>query len=171
MSSPVDFPQPTRSTPSGPVVTTPAYAAGPAETESKTSRMPSMVLGFLLGALVGAIGTVAHPNTLSIAGAEIPYGLLLGLLASLALMMGMRLLYPGRGAVIATGIGLVGMIALFTLPGPGGAVLIDQSLYSLVWTLGPVLIATIVIAWPRFTAPVRRIPEQPGVPGNSEHRA
>ncbi|WP_147440411.1 DUF6113 family protein [Mycetocola tolaasinivorans] len=176
MTNPADFPATPRTTPSGTAETAfgvgfPAAGSAAESTEKPrvASRIPSLILAFLAGALMGMVGTVAHPNTVTVAGIDVPYGLLLGLAASLALMLGVRLVSPGRAAVIATGIGLIGVIALFTVPGTGGTILIDNSTNSLVWTLGPVLIATIVIAWPRFSKPVRPVsgaaPGHPGQPG------
>lgn len=124
------------------------------ETSGLGNRIFSWVIALVAGVITAMIGTVAHQNILAIGPVEIPGGLLLGLLASLALMVGIRLIFVDRVAVFAAALGLVGMIAVFTLPSPGGAVLITNSVISLVWTLGPVLIATLVVAWPRFRRPV-----------------
>lgn len=118
------------------------------------ARLFAWIVAFAAGVIVAMVGTVAHINIVQLGSVQIPVGLILGLLACLALMVGIRLIFVDRGAVIAAGIGIVLTVALFTFAGPGGAVLIGQSLISLLWTLGPVLIATLVVAWPRFTRPV-----------------
>lgn len=121
------------------------------------SRLFGWIVAFAAGTIVSMVGSVAHINILKLGSVQIPVGLILGLIACLALMVGIRLIFDDRGSVMAAGIGMVVTVAMFTFAGPGGAVLIGQGLISLIWTLGPVLIATLVVAWPRFTRPVTTI--------------
>lgn len=114
------------------------------------TRVATWLVALIAGAVIGAVGTVAHVNLLVLGPVVIPAGLILGLVASLALMLGIRLVFIDRSVVFAAALGLVGVIAILTQEGPGGAVLISNSVISLVWTLGPVLIATLVLAWPRL---------------------
>jgi hypothetical protein len=57
----------------------------------------------------------------------------------------------------AAAVGVIGMVALLTLPGPGGSVLVAGDVVGTVWAVGPALIAVLVVAWPelpqRRTAP------------------
>lgn len=135
-------------------------ASAPAES-GRGSRLFSGLVAFGAGVIVAMVGTVAHINILQLGPVSIPAGLILALFACLALMVGVRLIFVDRATVIAAGAGIVLTVALFTFAGPGGAVLIGQSLISLLWTLGPVLIAVIVIAWPRFTRPAATIAPAP----------
>ena len=45
-------------------------------------------------------------------------------------------------------------MALLTLPGPGGSVLVAGDVTGTVWAVGPALIAVLVVAWPKL--PERR---------------
>ena len=45
------------------------------------------------------------------------------------------------------------IVALLTLPGPGGSVLVTGDLVGTIWAVGPALIAVLVVAWPRLPAP------------------
>lgn len=136
-----------------------------------STRLTGAVLSLLVGAIYGTVGTVAHQNVVSIGGTDLPVGLVLAVLGSLALLLGFRLLFDDRLAVLCAAIGLVGMIALFSLASPGGSILIPQGLIGLFWSVAPVLIATIIVAWPRLpqrstttkppTAPRLDLPRQP----------
>ncbi|PWC08645.1 hypothetical protein DF223_03640 [Mycetocola zhujimingii] len=114
-------------------------------------------MGFVVGAVFGAVGTVQHQTTLALGSFSFPLGLILSLVGVLALLIGLRLLIGDRLVVLLAAVGVVGVIALLSVQSPGGSVLIPQGLAGLVWTIGPVLIATVVVAWPR-------LPERPRTP-------
>jgi hypothetical protein len=114
------------------------------------SRLPVIVLALAVGAIYGTVGTVAHQNVVRIGDSELPVGLVLALIGALGLLVGFRLLFHDRVAVLFAAIGMVGMIALFSVASAGGSVLIPQGVVGLIWTVVPVLVATIVVAWPRM---------------------
>ncbi|WP_411722194.1 hypothetical protein [Mycetocola sp.] len=129
----------------------------PAESGSRlASRLPGALLSALVGAIYGAVGTVSHQNVLRIGEAALPVGLVLSLIGALGLLVGFRLLFDDRVPVLFTAIGMVGMIALFSIASAGGSVLIPQGVVGLAWTVVPVLVATVVVAWPRM-------PQRPAV--------
>ncbi|WP_198412135.1 DUF6113 family protein [Mycetocola zhujimingii] len=128
-----------------------------AEPSGGRNRAVSCVLGFVVGAVFGAVGTVQHQTTLTLGSFSFPLGLILSLVGVLALLIGLRLLIGDRLVVLLAAVGVVGVIALLSVQSPGGSVLIPQGLAGLVWTIGPVLIATVVVAWPR-------LPERPRTP-------
>ena len=134
---------------------------GRASQPSTRSRALSGILALIVGAVFGAVGTVAHQSTLNVGMLSLPLGLPLALLGVAALLIGFRLLLRDRLVVLLAAIGIVAVIALFSLPSPGGAVLIPQGLAGIVWTIGPVLIATVVVAWPRL--PERAVAPEPPV--------
>ncbi|MCP2030400.1 peptidoglycan/LPS O-acetylase OafA/YrhL [Okibacterium sp. HSC-33S16] len=136
----------------------PASSTPPASTPG--GRVVSCILALVVGAVFGAVGTVAHQSTLNLGDTRIPLGLPLALVGVLALLLGFRLLLRDRLVVFLAAVGIVAVIALFSVPSPGGAVLIPQGLAGIIWTIGPVLIATVVVAWPRL--PERITP--PGTP-------
>jgi hypothetical protein len=123
------------------------------------SRLPGALLSLLVGAIYGTVGTVAHQNVLRLGEAAIPVGLVFALIGSLGLLVGFRLLFNDRVPVLFAAIGMVGMIALFSVASAGGSILIPQGVAGLVWTVAPVLVATVVIAWPR-------IPQRPAATTN-----
>ena len=47
-------------------------------------------------------------------------------------------------------VGLLGIAALLALPTSGGSVLVQANLQGYAWTFGPVLIAAVVLGWPRL---------------------
>ncbi|MFC6355015.1 hypothetical protein [Luethyella okanaganae] len=120
------------------------------------SRIVTGVLAFFVGAVFGAIGTIAHQSTVEVAGVDVPWGLILSLSGITALLVGLRLVLNDRLIVLATAIGLLGTIFLLSLRSTGGSVLIPQSALGLVWTVAPTLISTIVLAWPRLPARLSR---------------
>lgn len=136
------------------------------------SRLPGSILALVVGAIYGTVGTVAHQNVVRIGEAELPVGLVLALIGVLGLLLGFRLLFEDRLVVLCAAVGLVGMIALFSIASAGGSVLIPEGATGLVWTVVPVLVATVVVAWPRL--PARPAPAvvasatpAPPIPGSS----
>ena len=112
------------------------------------SRVLNMLLLVLFGAIVGAVGTSAHQVGATLGGVGVPWGLALAIAACCCLIAGVRLVTEGRLATTAVSIGVVGAIALFSLKGPGGSVLIPDNLAGQVWVFAPVVVAAVAIAWP-----------------------
>jgi len=118
--------------------------------ESRMVRVAGLIIGFLLGVLFGMLGTVVHQASLSFFGLfDLPIGLILALPACALLLIGLRLLLPTRLLAIVAAAGLVGIVALFSLPSQGGSVLIPANFEGYTWTFAPTIIALIVLAWPR----------------------
>jgi hypothetical protein len=115
------------------------------------SRIVNAVILVVLGAVAAAVGTVAHQATVALAGAPLPWGLVLSLCAVACLLAGLRLVAESRVPAFAAALGVVGMIGLFSLRSMGGSVLIPNNLVGQLWVFGPVVIAAIVIAWPRVS--------------------
>lgn len=123
---------------------------------SAASRAVSIVLAFVVGVVYGAVGTVAHPLSVTIASVTVPWGLVLAVVGVLALFVGFRLVLGERLAVVAAAVGVVGIVALFSLESAGGSVLIQQGTVGLIWVLAPALLAALVIFWPSLPADVGR---------------
>ncbi|QIZ99195.1 MULTISPECIES: DUF6113 family protein [unclassified Leifsonia] len=111
------------------------------------SRIANYVLLFLVGAVVGAVGTVAHQATVTW-GVPIPLGLIGSLAAYTALLVGLRLLGRNRIPTLVTAVGAILAILLFSQKSAGGSVLIPNNLLGQLWLAGPIVIAAIVLAWP-----------------------
>jgi hypothetical protein len=124
-------------------------------------RILTYVLLLLAGALVGAVGTVAHQTTVTW-GVPIPLGLIGSLAAYTALLVGLRLLAGNRLPALVAAIGTILSILLFAQKSAGGSVLIPDDLLGQIWLVGSILIATVVVAWPD----VRRSPRHGPTVGN-----
>lgn len=122
------------------------------------SRVVNTILLVLFGAVVGAVGTSAHQVSATLGGVAVPWGLAVAIAASGCLVVGVRLVTEGRLSTIAVAVGLVGVVALFSLKGPGGSVLIPDDLAGQVWVFAPVVIAVVAIAWPELR---HRLPAGP----------
>lgn len=111
------------------------------------SRIVNAVLLVVAGALIGAIGTVAHQLTVTW-GVTIPLGLIGSLLCFTALLVGLRLLGPSRWPALCAALGAIAVILVFTQQSAGGSVLIPNNLLGQIWLVGPILIAAVVVSWP-----------------------
>lgn len=114
------------------------------------ARALAGLLAFVVGAAFGVLGTIAHQATIVLGPVTIPIGLVLALVGVTALLAGLRLVVGDRLVVLLAAIGLLGTIFLLSLRSEGGSVLVPQGLPGTLWTVGPTLVATIVLAWPRI---------------------
>ncbi|KQX08463.1 hypothetical protein ASC59_06465 [Leifsonia sp. Root1293] len=112
------------------------------------NRLGTAALALVIGVVFGAIGTVAHTTSVTVAGIDIPIGLILSVVAVVSLLVGLRLVIHDKLVVGACAVGLIGIVALFTLPSAGGSVLIPQGIASVIWTVTPAFTAALVLAWP-----------------------
>lgn len=110
--------------------------------------------GFVMGLLVGSITTVVHQSVVTVAGIDVPWGLILGLIVVIGFLVGLRIVAEDRLVVLCAALGLVGMVFLLSLESTGGSVLVPNNTWGTIWAIAPTLIATIVVAWPKL--PERR---------------
>ena len=94
------------------------------------SRIPTLFIAALAGAVFGVVGTVAHAATIW----GIPVGLVLGILGAAALMLAIRLL-ADRWASVAAGVGITLAVIVFSGEGPGGSVIAPAGIAAVVWTV------------------------------------
>lgn len=120
------------------------------------TRLATAALAFLIGAAFGAIGTVAHQATITVAGVAIPWALVLALIGVACLLIGLRMVIGDRLVVAACAAGIVLVVFLLSLRSVGGSVLIPQSTAGVVWTVAPAIIAALVLAWPAVRGPAVR---------------
>ncbi len=106
--------------------------------------------GFILGLFVGSVTTVVHQSVLTIAGVDVPWGLILGLLVVTGFLVGLRIVVQDRLIVLIAALGLVAMVFVLSQASTGGSILIPNNLWGTIWAIAPTLIATIVAAWPRL---------------------
>jgi N-acetyl-1-D-myo-inositol-2-amino-2-deoxy-alpha-D-glucopyranoside deacetylase len=113
------------------------------------SRILACVLSLVLGAFVGATLTVTHQATLG----GFPWGVVVACILTAALLLGLRLVFETRVVPGFAAIGLLGISALLAAQSAGGSVLVPGNVAGYTWTFAPVLIALLVLAWPRITRP------------------
>ncbi len=118
------------------------------------ARFGMYALAVLIGIIYGAVATVGHGHEIRIGEVVIPWGLAAALIGVLALLLGIRLVAGGRWVAAAAAVGIVGMVALLTLPGRGGSVLVAGDAIGTIWAVSPALIAVLVVGWPKL--PQRR---------------
>ena len=114
------------------------------------ARALAGLLAFVVGAAFGVLGTIAHQATIVLGAVTIPIALVLALSGVTALLAGLRLVVGDRLIVLLAAIGLLGTIFLLSLRSEGGSVLVPEGLPGTIWSVGPTLVATIVLAWPRI---------------------
>ncbi|WP_198410783.1 histidinol dehydrogenase [Microbacterium halophytorum] len=110
------------------------------------------------GAVFGIAGTICYASlvvTPVIGGVAIPlpFGLLISGVACLGLMLAVRLLADDRIAVLATGLGMLLALFLFSGRGPGGSVVVPQAAegalpLGMIWSWALAVIVLVVVAWP-----------------------
>ncbi|MEV8272536.1 histidinol dehydrogenase [Microbacterium sp. NPDC077184] len=117
--------------------------------EFSWSRLGSWLIAAAVGMVYGSAGTIAHAFVLG----PVPLGLVLALLGCAALLASIRLLTGDRWAALAAGLGMMTAALVFSGAGPGGSVIVPQSILGTVWTLALPLMVAVVIGWPaRFGA-------------------
>jgi hypothetical protein len=117
---------------------------------TRTSRVATWVVAFLVGAVYGLAGTIAHAYSLG----WFPVGLVLAIIGSAALLVSVRLLTADRWAALATGLGMILATLVFSGRGPGGSVIVPQTELALAWTIAVPVMVGIVVAWPNRLRPV-----------------
>lgn len=111
------------------------------------SRVLSWVAAALAGGVYGIAGTIGH----SLMWGPVPVGLIVGTVACAAILTAIRVLTHDRGAAVAAGLGMLGMLVLISGQGPGGSVVVQNSLAGQIWTYLVAGIVLLVVAWPSFS--------------------
>lgn len=118
------------------------------------SRVLSWVASALVGGVYGIAGTIGH----SLMWGPIPVGLVVGAIACAAILVAIRALTHDRGAAVAAGLGMLGMLMLISGVGPGGSVVVADSLTGRIWTYLIAGVVLLVIAWPSLPQRTRSAP-------------
>lgn len=122
---------------------------------SLVTRIGTWVVAFLIGAVYGAAGTIAHTFMLG----WLPLGLILGIIGCGAFLVAVRLLTLDRWAALGTGLGMMLATLLFSGQGPGGSVIVPETDAGIAWTLAVPILVAVVVAWPdRIAGAAERIP-------------
>jgi len=111
---------------------------------SVPARVGTWFVAFVVGAVYGLAGTIAHSYELG----WLPLGLVLAIVGCAALLVAVRMLTADRWAALATGLGMMTATLVFSGRGPGGSVIVPESPLGTVWTLALPILVAIVVAWP-----------------------
>ena len=114
---------------------------------SIATRVGTLLLALVAGAIFGSVGTVSHSFTVVLGPVTLPVGLALALIGAGALLVGIRAI-ADRWATLAAGLGLFVIVAAFAGVGPGGSVLVPDTWMGVGWTFSAPLLTAIVVAWP-----------------------
>jgi hypothetical protein len=128
-------------------------SGAPPQTHGLLARAPRLltwVVAFIVGAVYGLAGTIAHAYTLG----WFPLGLVLAIIGSAALLAAVRLLTADRWAALATGAGMIIATLVFSGRGPGGSVIVPQTELAIAWTIAVPVIVVVAVAWPNRLRPV-----------------
>lgn len=121
----------------------------------RRARVLACALALVVGATLGALGTVNHQVGIELFGANVPIGLSLGLLVVTATLVGLRLIFDNRIVVGFASVALLGVIAVLAAESTGGSVLIPDSTIAYGWLYGSVIVVAVVLAWPKLSHPSR----------------
>ena len=119
--------------------------------KSLAVRIGTVVLALVAGVIFGAVGTIARSFVLTAGPVKLPLGLLLALIGSGALLIGIRAI-ADRWAALAAGLGMFGIVMVFSGVGPGGSILVPDTWMGVVWTFATPLMTAVVVAWPDLRA-------------------
>jgi hypothetical protein len=114
----------------------------------KLPRSLKWLLAALGGALISAVTTPLAQASIDVLGVTIPWGLVAALITVTAYVLGLRLVSDTRMLSLFGAIGVVVVIMLLSLPGPGGGVIVPGNLYGTLWAAVPSLIFVVIIAFP-----------------------
>ena len=130
---------------------------------SWVSRVLSWIAAALVGGVYGIAGTIGH----SVMWGPGPVGRSVATIAWAAILVAVRALTHDRGAAVAAGLGMLGMLVLISGVGPGGSVVVQDSFAGRIWTYLVAGIVLLVVAWPSFS----KLPARPTGRGSEEAEA
>ena len=116
------------------------------------------IAAIAFSAVVGAVTTVIHQSHVTVAGVDVPWGLVLGLVVVVAWLLGLSLISISRWGLLLSGLVLLASVFLLSQRGPGGSVLVPESWIGNAWMIGVPLVTVALIFWPRVS---RRRAQEP----------
>jgi hypothetical protein len=116
------------------------------------------IAAIVFSAVVGAVTTVIHQSHVTVAGVDVPWGLVLGLVVVVAWLLGLSLVGISRWGLLLSGLVLLASVFLLSQRGPGGSVLVPESWIGNAWMIGVPLVTVALIFWPRVS---RRRAQEP----------
>lgn len=114
------------------------------------SRVLSWLAAAVVGGVFGVAGTIAH----SLMWGPVPVGIIVGTIACGAILIAIRALTHDRAATVAAGAGMVGMLLLISGVGPGGSVVVENTIMGQIWIYIVAGLVLLTVTWPSL----RRLP-------------
>lgn len=108
------------------------------------ARVLTWVMALAVGLFFGTAGTITYSSM----PGGLPVGLVVGLVGCLAILVAIRLISRDRMAVAVTALGMIVALVVFSGVGPGGSVIIPSSPLAMVWSIGVIAVAVLVVMWP-----------------------
>lgn len=103
------------------------------------------------GAVVGVLGAFKHQVGISAAtGAGFPFGLILSLLMVAVVLAAFRVAFDTRLYGAAAAAGIILAVAILSGTGPGGSTVTLANYAGFLWSVGPAVLAAIVLGVPRL---------------------
>ena len=132
------------------------------------TKISGVLFSVLLGGIGGLLMTAIHQSSVLVGDVQVPWGLVLAVLSSIALIVGLRITFDSRVLSAAAAAAFLGAMAFIASPTAGGSVVIPNNVWGLIWTIAPVAVTTLTLAWPRLRPAVAtRIEAEPAVKGSS----
>jgi hypothetical protein len=124
-------------------------------------RLPStrdLALGLpvalIAGVLVGVLGAFKHQVGISATtGAGFPLGLILSLGMVVVVLAAFRVAFDTRLYAVAAAAGIILAVAILSGTGPGGSTVTIANYAGFLWSVGPGVLAAVVIGIPRLRRP------------------
>jgi N-acetyl-1-D-myo-inositol-2-amino-2-deoxy-alpha-D-glucopyranoside deacetylase len=113
------------------------------------SRLLACAGALAAGVVLGLVGSVNHQLVATPFGIPVWTGAAAALALAVLLLAGARLLTGNRVLAACAAVGLLLVVGILALPGPGGSVLIPANGPGWLWAYGPLVVAAVVLAWPR----------------------
>jgi len=132
------------------------------------TKISGVFFSLLLGAIGGLLMTAIHQSSVLVGEVQVPWGLVLAILAAIALIAGLRITFDTRVLPAVAAAAFLGAMAVITAPTAGGSVVVPENTSGFVWTLAPVIVTLVTLAWPRLRpAAPTKIESEPAVKGSS----
>jgi len=113
------------------------------------ARVLVSVLAGVIGVALGALLTVYNQLTVTIGGQPIWAGVILAIVVVGAVLTGFRLAFETRIVPAVAAVGMIVVVAIYSIPFSSGSPLITSSGPGLLWEFAPTVIAFVVLVWPR----------------------
>ena len=118
--------------------------------QSLAIRLFAWVLAAIGGAALGGITVVNHQFAPRMLGGTPPVGIIVSLLIIASLLVGLRIVFSGRVVAGCAAVGLLVVIGALSVKSTGGSVLVPANAAGYALTYGSLVIAGLVLAWPKF---------------------